>query len=304
MIPAHLIAEAMSTLRGLDLRWSGPITQHEMQFVEQYVIAKYPQYINGLVEGEMTQSDHLSKSSYPSPDNNDKQKTSPQTSNFGSSPSFSRSFSDLDQTRLQPSRLLEMLTKKSSPQGNFVSIPEIQARSRALRRFGLKEDEYVVLFVTNCKDALIMIGESYPFCKGSYYMTIIGEEDDKIREFAASKESKIVAAPETWLDLRIKGSQLSQYFRKKCKNIPKGLFSYPAVGSGPPPHHSMHWISEAHRNSWHVLLDATGMVFGQDHLPLTLHRPDFVLCTIENTHFQPSDITCLLVRRRSFDVLG
>ncbi|GFY99971.1 hypothetical protein Acr_13g0013710 [Actinidia rufa] len=50
VIPAHVIAEAISTLHGLDLRWSGPITPTEMQYVQQYVFAKYPEYCTGLVE--------------------------------------------------------------------------------------------------------------------------------------------------------------------------------------------------------------------------------------------------------------
>ncbi|KAJ6945621.1 hypothetical protein NC651_000626 [Populus alba x Populus x berolinensis] len=81
-----------------------------------------------------------------------------------------------------------------------------------------------------------MIGESYPFFR------------------------------ETWLNLRIKGSQISQFLRRKCKHIPKGLFSCPATVNGTG--YSMHWISEAHRNSWHALLDATGMVFGEDRIAL------------------------------------
>ncbi|KAI3759497.1 hypothetical protein L6452_07367 [Arctium lappa] len=52
VIPAHIIAEAISTLHGIDLRWSGPITPAEMQYVEQYVVAKYPEYSNALVEGK------------------------------------------------------------------------------------------------------------------------------------------------------------------------------------------------------------------------------------------------------------
>ena len=51
MIPAHIVAEAISTLHSLDLRWSGPITPTEMQYVEQYIIANYPEYSNALVEG-------------------------------------------------------------------------------------------------------------------------------------------------------------------------------------------------------------------------------------------------------------
>ncbi|KAL4638614.1 hypothetical protein ACB092_03G159200 [Castanea dentata] len=139
----------------------------------------------------------------------------------------SSNLSDLDKAQLEPSRLLEILTKKSSFQGSFISIPEIQAMNRALKLCGLSEKDYLVLFMPNYKDAMMMIGESYPFFGGNFYLTIISEEFDQIREFATHKESKVVSAPESWLDLRIKGSQLSQNFRRKCKHSPKGLFSYP-----------------------------------------------------------------------------
>ncbi|OAY34309.1 uncharacterized protein LOC110628720 isoform X1 [Manihot esculenta] len=303
VIPAHLIAEAISTLRGLDLRWSGPITPSEMEYVRQYVFAKYPQYCNGIVEeGDKIDLTYLSINEESSESTRDeKRNNSPKSlaSKESSSPSYTRSLSDLDKTQLEASRLVDILSKKTSFQGNFISIPEIQAQNRALKHTGLNEDDYLVIFMPSYREAMVMIGESYPFFKGNYYMTILGEEVDTIREFATHKESKVVPMPETWLDLRIKGSQLSQYFRRKCKYTPKGLFSYPVIVN--ETRYSMHWISEAHRNSWHVLLDATGLVFGEDRLALALHRPDFVLCTLDNTHGQPSKITCLLVRKISFD---
>lgn len=60
---------------------------------------------------------------------------------------------------------------------------------------------------------MMLVGESYPFFRGNFHMAIIMEDLDYTKEFAAYKESKVIYAPETWLDLRIKGSQLSQYFR-------------------------------------------------------------------------------------------
>ncbi|KAJ9176181.1 hypothetical protein P3X46_011520 [Hevea brasiliensis] len=304
VIPAHLIAEAISTLRGLDLRWSGPITPSEMEYVRQYVFTKYPQYCNGIVEeGDTVDFTNLSINEESSDSTRDeKRNNSPKnlaSKESSSSPPYTRSLSDLDKTQLEASRLLDILSKKTSFQGNFISIPEIQAQNRALKHTGLTEDDYLVIFMPSYRDAMVMIGESYPFFKGNYYMTILGEEVDTIREFATHKESKVIPMPETWLDLRIKGSQLSQYFRRKCKYTPKGLFSYPVVVN--ESRYSMHWISEAHRNSWHVLLDATGLAFGEDRLALALYRPDFVLCTLDNTHGQPSKITCLLVRKLSFD---
>lgn len=224
-------------------------------------------------------------------------------SNFRDSSSSTLSFGsnhpDLDRIQLEASRLLDILTKKSSFPGSFISIPEIQARNKVLKHCGLLDDDYLVLFTPNYKDAMMLVGESYPFFRGNFYMSIIDQELDYVREFASYKESKVISAPESWLDLRIKGSQLSQYFRRKCKHIPKGLFSYPADVNG--MRYSMHWISEAHRNSWHVLLDATALVVGKDRLNLALHRPDFVLCSLENTHAQSSRITCLLVRKKSFE---
>ncbi|KAJ6801441.1 uncharacterized protein M6B38_197905 [Iris pallida] len=308
-IPPHIVAEAISTLHGLDLRWSGPITPQEMQYVDQYVHAKYPQYSHGLID-EADKNDLYSMylfnghSTGTSPDNPaDDRRRSPRGlgGTVVSSPSSAGSCShpDLDKTQLEPSRLLDILTKKCSFPGSFISIPEIQARNRVLRHCGLSDDDYLVLFTPGYKDAMMLVGESYPFFRYNYYMTVIDEGIDCIKEFAAYKESKVISAPEAWLDLRIKGSQLSQYFRRKCKHSPKGLFSYPTEVRG--TRCSMHWVSEAHRNSWHVLLDATALVVGEERLSLALHRPDFVLCTLDNTHAHPSKITCLLVRRKSFE---
>ncbi|KAK6123729.1 hypothetical protein DH2020_042526 [Rehmannia glutinosa] len=300
VIPAHIVAEAISTLHGLDLRWSGPITPSEMQYVEQYVVAKYPEYSNALIEGgEKTDLYDLcvkEKLSEPQPD--DKRKSPRGVSSF--TPSFGSSHPDLENTQLEPSRLLNILTKKSSFVGSFISIPEIQARNKVLKHCGLPDEEYLVLFTQNYKDAMMLVGESYPFFKGNYYLTILKEESDYVKEFASYKEARVILAPETWLDLRIKGSQLSHYFRRKCKHTPKGLFSYPTEVNG--TRYSMHWISEAHRNSWHVLLDATALVVGEDQLNLALHRPDFVLCSLDNAHAHSSKVTCLLVRRKSFDM--
>lgn len=303
MIPAHIVAEAISTLHGLDLRWSGPITPTEMQYVEQYVLAKYPEYSSALVEGgdKTALYDLCIKEEFYEPSPDDKLKSPRSASREPSAtPNSGSNLPDMDKIQLEPSRLLDILNKKSSFLGSFVSIPEIQARNKVLKHCGLPEEDYLVLFTQQYKDAMMLVGESYPFFRGNVYLTIIGEEADYVREFAMFKQSKVISAPETWLDLRIKGSQLSQYFRRKCKNRPKGLFSYPAEVNG--MRYSMHWVSEAHRNSWHVLLDATALVVGQDRLNLALHRPDFVLCSLENTHAHSSKITCLLVRRKSFDV--
>ncbi|XP_027917582.1 uncharacterized protein LOC114176671 isoform X2 [Vigna unguiculata] len=295
VIPPHIIAEAISRIRDIDIRWSGPITQKEMEYVEQYVLAKYPEYA-GLIEGE---GNGIDLSSFiineePSEGMSDDRKKSPRGT--FREPLFGSNLPEMDRTQLEASRLLDILTKKSSFPGSFISIPEIQAQNKVLKHCGLPDHEYLVLFTPSYKDAMMLVGESYPFVRGNYYMTILREEEDYIREFASFKESKVILAPKTWLDLRIRGSQLSQNFRRKCKVSLKGLFAYEADVNG-----TNHWVSEAHRNYWHVLLDASALVLGKDRFCLGLHRPDFLVCCLDNTHSNPSRITCLLVRKKSFD---
>ncbi|XP_045792077.1 uncharacterized protein LOC123886843 [Trifolium pratense] len=293
-IPAHIIAEAISTIRGIGLRWSGPITPKEMEYVEQYVLAKYPEYAN-LIEGDgsgIDMSSFISDEPSELPISDDRRKSL-------RSPCFGSNLPDLDRTKLEPSKLLDILNKKSSFPGSFISIPEVHARNKVLKHFGLPDDEYLVLFTPSYKDAMMLVGESYPFVKGNYYMTILGEQqEDYIKEFASFKESKVLIAPKTWLDLRIRGSQLSQNFRRRCKISPKGLFAYEADVNG-----TMHWVSEAHSFNWHVLLDAFALVVGKDKLQVGLHRPDFLVCCPDNIHSNSSRrITCLLVRKKSFDL--
>ncbi|KAK6139148.1 hypothetical protein DH2020_027111 [Rehmannia glutinosa] len=263
-----------------------------MQYVQQYVFAKYPEYCNGLVEESEKFELYRICINDDTPDDKGK---SPKNNNASFGTNHNTCSSDMTKIQLEPSKLLDILAKKTE----FHFDPEIQARNRALQSCGLTEEDYFVLFLPSIKEALMMVGESYPFYRGNYYMTVLGDEYDVIKEFVLYKDSKVIAAPETWLDLRIKGSQLSQYFRRKCKHNPKGLFAYPACTNG--ARSSMHWISEAHRNYWHVLLDASGLDVGKDRLALALHRPDFVMCTVEIARAQPSKITCLLVRKKSFD---
>ena len=115
-----------------------------MEYVKQYVFAKYPQYCNGLVEEGLNKFDldNLSIKEESSETLPDDKRKSPKN--------ISSNLSDLHKTQLEPSRLLDRLTKKSSFQGSFISIPEIQARSRDLKHCGLSED-YLVLFVPNSR---------------------------------------------------------------------------------------------------------------------------------------------------------
>ncbi|KAK4395609.1 hypothetical protein Sango_1715200 [Sesamum angolense] len=147
VIPAHIVAEAISTLHGLDLRWSGPITPTEMQYVEQYVLAKYPEYSNALVEGgEKTDLYDLcikEKLSEPQPD--DRKKSPRGVSRDSFTPSFGSSHPDLENTQLEPSRLLSILTKN----------PPLSVASSRFQKFKLE---------TRCSNTVDYLMRSILFC--------------------------------------------------------------------------------------------------------------------------------------------
>src|ERR1044072_6737864 len=122
MIPPHIIAEAISVIRDIDLRWSGPITQKEMEYVEQYVLAKYPEYA-GLIEGDGNGTVDMSTfiiNEEPSEPMSDDRRKSPRSCR---EPLFGSNLPEMDRTQLEPSRLLDILTQKSSFHGSFISIP-------------------------------------------------------------------------------------------------------------------------------------------------------------------------------------
>lgn len=310
IIPPYIIAEAMSSLHGsLDIRWSGPITPSEMRYVEQYVQARYPEYYSGAIgkdnlpvgytiwkeDGGTSEDGRVNSTSLQ------ERRTSPSfgPGNRDNSPSFGNASSELRKTQLEEtSRLQEMLMKRAHMPDTSISVPEMHARNRVLKYCGVTDDDYIVVFATTIKEAMRMVGESYPFLRYNCYMSVFEEETDGIKDYAVHKDAKFIQAPASWLDLRIAGSQLSQHFRRKSKHTPKGLFAYPVEING--TRNSLHWVSEAQRNLWHVLLDCSDLVLGDDKLILNLHKPDFVLCSLYKVPSQPTKITCLLVRRNSF----
>ncbi|MCO5547597.1 hypothetical protein L7F22_001048 [Adiantum nelumboides] len=306
VIPPYIIAEAMSSLHGsLDLRWSGPITPSEMLYVEQYVQARYPEYYGGAIgkdnlpdfllwKGETSQ---VGRSGSSTP--RDRRASPGFGGNRDYSPSFGNTPSELRKTQLnEPSRLRELLTKRALLPDTSISVPEMAARNRVLKFCGVSDDDYLVVFATSVQEAMRMVGEAYPFFKSNCYMSALEEKMDAIKEYAVHNEAKFIQAPASWLDLRIAGSQLSQHFRRKSKYTSKGLFAYPLEMNG--ARNTLHWVSEAQRGLWHVLLDCSDLVLGDNSLILNLHKPDFVLCSTYKFPNQPIKVTCLLVRRNSF----
>ncbi|GBG88860.1 hypothetical protein CBR_g48472 [Chara braunii] len=192
-----------------------------------------------------------------------------------------------------------------------LSAQEHQARSTVFRSSGLREQDYGVIFVQHPSQAMAVIGEVYPFSAQTMCLNCLGGEEEPIQDAARRAGAKLISAPRTWLDLRIPGSQLSLNIRKsggrsstREGTANRGLFAFPATATsvgatgpnGTAARYSLHWVSEARRNGFLVLLDTSAIIIGRESIALSTHRPDFVLCSVA----PPTAYTryyCLLFRR-------
>ncbi|CAI5470399.1 unnamed protein product [Closterium sp. Yama58-4] len=179
---------------------------------------------------------------------------------------------------LNPSRLRDILLESRDvlDLSMSVSVTELHARRRILQQCGVESEEYHIVFTPSVQEAMVLVAEAYPFHRHNVFLTALDQTDDSISMFATHKDSKVIQAPLSWLDLQKPGSQLSTNFRRKSKANPKGLFAYPMCANGQT--FSLHWVSEAQRTCWHVLLDVTAIELDSGVFNLTAHKPDYVLC--------------------------
>jgi hypothetical protein len=121
-----------------------------------------------------------------------------------------------------------------------------------------------------------MIGESYPFFRGNYYMTIIGEENDTIREFAICKESKVIPMPETWLNLRIKGRNIANFLEGSASTSQRG-FSLVLLLSMRP---DILCIGYLRRTEIHGMLSLMPQAWFLEKTDWPLHTTALTSCTL------------------------
>ncbi|CAI5945397.1 unnamed protein product, partial [Closterium sp. NIES-65] len=124
---------------------------------------------------------------------------------------------------LNPSRLRDILVESRDvlDLSMSVSVTELHARRRILQQCGVESEEYHIVFTPSVQEAMVLVAEAYPFHRHNVFLTALDQTDDSISMFATHKDSKVIQAPLSWLDLQKPGSQLSTNFRRKSKANPK-----------------------------------------------------------------------------------
>jgi selenocysteine lyase/cysteine desulfurase len=175
------------------------------------------------------------------------------------------------------------------------------AREYVLRYFNAPPGEYVVVFTQNASGALKLVGESYPFGKGSHYLLTFDNHNsvNGIREFAHARGAQVTYVPSTLPDLRVDEAQLAA-----CLETGRGpgLFAYPAQSNFSSVQHPLDWIEKAHARGWDVLLDAAAFV-PTNRLDLGKVRPDFVTISFYKMFGYPTGLGALIARKAALGKL-
>lgn len=170
-------------------------------------------------------------------------------------------------------------------------------RRRVLRFFNADPEEYDVIFTQNASGALKLVGESYPFAKGSHYLLTFDNHNsvNGIREFAHARGAKVTYIPLGLPDMRVDSARLDGYLAA-AGGRGTDLFAYPAQSNFSAVQHPLDWIERAHARGWDVLLDAAAFV-PTNRLDLAKVKPDFVPISFYKMFGYPTGVGALLIRK-------
>jgi selenocysteine lyase/cysteine desulfurase len=178
-----------------------------------------------------------------------------------------------------------------------------RARRAVLAFFNAPADDWVVIFTANATQALKLVGESYPFDRGSQYLLTFDNHNsvNGIREYARAKQATITYVPIVLPDLRVADDELVKHL-ERAHSGGANLFAYPAQSNFSGVQHPLDWVEAAQCNGWHVLLDAASFT-PTNRLDLGRWHPDFVVQSFYKIFGYPTGVGCLLARKAALSLL-
>lgn len=193
----------------------------------------------------------------------------------------------------------EVLGNPHSRNPSALAMTALVERARAQVRdfFSAGEDEYEVIFTPNASGALKLVGEAYPFGRGSRYVLTADNHNsvNGIREFARRHGADATYVPVVAPEMRLDDDALA----RALDTAPPGsanLLAFPAQSNFTGVRHSLEWIDRAHAQGWDVLLDAAAFV-PANRLDLSAVKPDFVTISFYKIFGYPTGVGALLARK-------
>ncbi len=168
------------------------------------------------------------------------------------------------------------------------------ARRDVLDFFGADPGEYTVVFAANASAALKLVGEAFPFERGSR-LVMLADNHNSVNGIRIYAEQR--GAESTYLPLD------DELRRDASVPIPPagaapGLFAFPGQSNFSGVRHPLELVDEARRLGYGVLLDAAAYV-PTNVLDLDAVRPDFACVSFYKMFGFPTGVGALLARREA-----
>ena len=202
-------------------------------------------------------------------------------------------------------RHLELLRESVLGNPHSLSVASLRsteiiedARRSTLEFFGADRAEYDVIFTANASGALRLVGEAFPFQRGSRFVLSADNHNsvNGIREIARARGGDVHYARLDG-DLRLEGEE-----RLLTPATAPSLFAFPAQSNFSGVQHPLALVDVARRAGYTVLLDASAFV-PANALRLDRVRPDFVALSFYKMFGYPTGVGALIAQRDALAAL-
>jgi selenocysteine lyase/cysteine desulfurase len=176
-----------------------------------------------------------------------------------------------------------------------------RAQATVLRFFDADPAEYTICFTANATAALKLVGESFPFGRGSRFVLPMDNHNsvNGIREFALRGGAVVDYMP---LDGEMRLADPARHLPPAASGSPS-LFAFPAQSNFSGVRHPLELVGLAQSLGYRVLLDAAAFV-PTHALSLRTVRPDFVPVSFYKMFGYPTGVGALIARREALDHLA
>jgi selenocysteine lyase/cysteine desulfurase len=171
-----------------------------------------------------------------------------------------------------------------------------RARAAVLRFFDADPTEYEIVFTANASGALRLVGEAFPFRRGSRLVLAADNHNsvNGIRAFAARRGAEVRTVP---LDDELRLVDPVPVLADADPRAPH-LFAFPAQSNFSGVKHPLALVQTAREMGYAVLLDAAAFA-PTGTLRLRDVRPDFVALSFYKMFGYPSGVGALIARREA-----
>ena len=175
-----------------------------------------------------------------------------------------------------------------------------QAKSAVLDFFHASPEEYCIVFTANASNALKLVGESYPFVRGSRFLLTSDNHNsvNGIREFAKNCNAAVSYLEGEPPEMRVNKDKLIAFLKNRKKGNRSSLFAFPAQSNFTGIQYPLEWIAHAKSSGWDVFLDAAAFV-PTNILDLSVWKADFVSISFYKMFGYPTGIGCLIARKNA-----